>query len=85
MNNEITELLNHPSLIPQLKRALGNNEMSLKEAIEESVKLAIQCRGLKVALHDLMQCTPGEPPSSAKRHLDEQELRYASIRMGAGK
>lgn len=69
-----------PSTVSQLKRALGNDHMPLQEALRQALELACENRNLKIALHDAV-VRAGEVPVSAKRHIRDDELRYARIRM----
>lgn len=72
------------SLISQLKRSLGNESMSVEEALQRCLWISIENRGLKCALHDAVVEECGVVPLSAKRHINENELNYAWIRKTGG-
>lgn len=77
------ETLN-PSLISQLKQLLGDDSMSLQDAVERCLWISLENRGLKCALHDAVVEECGVVPPSAKRHITENELNYAWIRKSGG-
>lgn len=80
MTPELEQLANNPSLIYQLKRSLGDDNMSLVDAIQLSVDQAVVVRGMRTALHDLACRIDGVIPKSAEGHVCETELVYAGIR-----
>ena len=78
--NQLEELTQNPSLIYQLKRALGDDNMSLTTALQLSLEQAMQLRGLKTALHDALCRPAGQIPQSCQRFIDAGEMKYAGIR-----
>ena len=78
---DVAELLSHPSLIYQLKRSLGNDHMSLTEAVRQAIDQAIKVRSLQTALHDTIVAKGDTIPESARRHIQPNEMRYAEIRL----
>ena len=73
-----TEL--NPSLVYQLKRSLGNDHMSLEEAMRQAVKQAIEVRNIRIALHSAVLCPAGQVPTCAEQYITDEELNYAKIR-----
>ncbi|MEQ9407661.1 MAG: hypothetical protein RIK87_08025 [Fuerstiella sp.] len=80
MGKAVAELTANPSLLYQLKRALGDDHMSFQDALQASLELAIEIRGLKIALHNAILQPAGVVPSSAERFVSLTELHFAKIR-----
>ena len=69
-----------PSLIYQLKRALGDDSLSLEAAVRLAIEQATEARGLKIALHNAILSPSEHVPSAAERFVEPEELEYARVR-----